>query len=1294
MLDLYDTDYWSDFTVLPGKDFDDILYLWGIFNQTRYYYCVAYVGDHDYMRWYPANVSPVCDGMFCGSRNVTKAEFLQVIINLLAQYLYDDYLVNRDYVSSWLDNIDPWSQEDGYLNEYDRKIIKNQAAICDNELCDIPDGTAFKTYLKYCMYNIRSCDMQAFGEIKQAFWPVAELNILYQQNVIDLDEAHKTDLHLPAKWEKILEALYKIFGIIDCEFDNDYDCDTLDNAGDNCPNQYNPHQTDTDGDGIGDVCDSDIDNDWIMNPIGIVDDNGRINISVATLDMDNCLFEVNPDQEKGINLYVGDACAVLSDKLALSISVDQIKWSAPMTVQISANSKWTLNELVWNFDDGMETTANSSVITHTFENPGIYTISATAQWPYNEAYAKTTIIVWENVGTHHWLQIQPNVVWLIYPWEVRFAAQTAGDIDKITRILWDGTIIDKWPNDSFKKIYAQWWLIQIIAKARKDSELIAASIFNLWLNSSAPWSLLSVDKIRPLLWQEIIFQTKLSHFNLNDVAYITWDLWEWDLVQNKNLNFKYTYNNAWPKAIKQTITLLDGTQLLNLVSIFVQDIDRMTSHNLDMIPSHLRTKRWQHFSLDINTKWDRINEALMLNYTYLPDVLMRTENPSDRPIKSPPYNYLNAGIFSPKTTLYVDDCRVLENQATIVVHGFDACLEALIGGTLGDFQCDMDKDGIPDVCDNDIDGDGVLNLIWVITQESLDCSISSENVDLDLLRKHLNGVCLLDNCPFVINSDQLDINLDFVGDLCEEQINDLLDDNWGDGRVADADSDQDGILDGDDLCPEIPENYNGIQDYDGCPEIWVERNCPPYGTYPGIPEIPIICNFNTICEDEENCSCPDCANYLICNDCNNNNICESWEDCSCWDCHKEQDWCPNGYICDSNIPACICDEKNNPLCVSCGNGTIELELWETCTTCPEDVGACISSCDNWIAEPGENCNNCPEDVPVCGVCGDGVQASDESCLTCPEDFGLCDGCGNGLIDIGEHCLNCPEDVGDCISICDNGDDEAGETCYNCPQDVPICGICGDDIQSSDESCLNCEDDFGECTGKCGDGAWDEWENCQNCPEDVDLCASSCGNGIIDRTLWETCDDGNHVNNDGCNQFCQDEHCNYNWEYDEDLLETCQTCPEDIDVCAAICGNGVKELEEQCDLEDGVPPWQRCDQYCVLQPICDYDNNCEADEDCLCPDCASLQICDLCGNGSCVDPGENCLSCPIDCGPCPPIDCENIICPWPCLSCPCQFVDFSKDLSPGDKVLAELFDYGRTILYNQSNPILVGDYLNF
>jgi hypothetical protein len=89
----------------------------------------------------------------------------------------------------------------------------------------------------------------------------------------------------------------------------------------------------------------------------------------------------------------------------------------------------------------------------------------------------------------------------------------------------------------------------------------------------------------------------------------------------------------------------------------------------------------------------------------------------------------------------------------------------------------MDRDGIPDICDDDIDGDWLPNLIWLISFELDDCSITSKNINKEILLLH-NDICSLDNCPFHVNPDQMDINNNWRWDVCDGFVAEVLKDSW------------------------------------------------------------------------------------------------------------------------------------------------------------------------------------------------------------------------------------------------------------------------------------------------------------------------------------------------------------------------------------------------------------------------------------------------------------------------------------------------------------------------------------
>lgn len=134
--------------------------------------------------------------------------------------------------------------------------------------------------------------------------------------------------------------------------------------------------------------------------------------------------------------------------------------------------------------------------------------------------------------------------------------------------------------------------------------------------------------------------------------------------------------------------------------------------------------------------------------------------------------------------------------------------------------------------------------------------------------------------------------------------------------------------------------------------------------------------------------------------------------------------------------------------------------------------------------------------------------------------------------------------------------------------------CGDGTIGVGEAC----DDGNQITETCAYGDADGCQVCNaNCLS-IAGATSSCGDGIVDSSNGEQCDDGNTASGDGCSATCTTEGG-----------------------AAAFCGNNVREGVELCDGTDlngascaSVVPGSDGDLRCL--PSCDFDTN-----DCLQPE---------------------------------------------------------------------------------------------
>jgi len=189
-------------------------------------------------------------------------------------------------------------------------------------------------------------------------------------------------------------------------------------------------------------------------------------------------------------------------------------------------------------------------------------------------------------------------------------------------------------------------------------------------------------------------------------------------------------------------------------------------------------------------------------------------------------------------------------------------------------------------------------------------------------------------------------------------------------------------------------------------------------------------------------------------------------------------------------------------------------------------------------------------------------------------------CGDGTVDVGEQCdagaMNGDDQActADCkTNVCGDDKQGPGEGCDDgnlvdgdgCSAMCAAEG-CGDKVMQANEECddgnqTNDDGCTNACTKpKCGDKIVQKEEQCDDGAEsagcDADCSSATCGDGTLNMTAGEVCDDGNNTNTDAC-AACKPAKCGDGFV--QANVESCDDGNQtNDDACTNTClGNGLR-----------------------------------------------------------------------------------------------------------------------------------------
>ena len=814
----YDTAWRDWFAGQAGNNFDDIQAWEEYYNGKEYSVCIAKAAEKWRINGFPRTTSPFCPGRFCGANVLSYGELAQALYNIIAQEIYDTYTINRQAVEQRSET----RLED--IDIYQQQLIWVWVDSCGSDDCVLNSVDELNVYLKYCRRNLEACNMLPSDLLWAGDYPIWFTNILVSQGIVT-----RPDVMQLGRYDEVSRSLFDLtLGSLvsqkSCVRNIDYDLDGVRNDVDNCPVTYNPNQKNRDADDLWDVCDDDIDDDNLTNPIGVIDDQDNIDHKrykeLPEVDLPD---DLQPDTNK--------------DKI-LTATATPASGSTMSEIVFQAETVWDLAWLQWYLGDGSR--ANSAQIWHMYSLPGSYTASVIAtRADDTKSVVKLPVDIISSTDLDVAFVGAADPLVGTWPLTVDLTHTYEWEIDSVRRYILDETL-ESQPDETLQYTLQKAGVYELLAEAYNQQTLVWVSRVSVTVidldaeDGTWRWAILSSDPLVAPVGSIISFDTTIEWFVESDISQVTRDFGDTSQDVTESLAISRRFDAPWPYIIWQTIEFDDGyPSLYQEATIYITSPEQDNSRSSELVVEPLVAPIWSTFLAWLEIDFDLIQIAKITWSRW--DSRKKTYSLEDGDLfAQSSHTFKKTWLHTVQADILTTDGTYMVHQATVQVTGQQVCIDNI-------WVCDLDKDGIIDQCDTDIDGDSVPNLLWLLIWENEDCRITWEIVDSDRLLEQvwlIRKWAELDNCSFESNSDQSDEDEDAFGDVCDSTNTPLDPDQWWgwvpwDGSIwwaPEWDRDNDGLPDSRDACPDIPENGNGVQDDDGCPELPGWGNVPSRST--------------------------------------------------------------------------------------------------------------------------------------------------------------------------------------------------------------------------------------------------------------------------------------------------------------------------------------------------------------------------------------------------------------------------------------------------------------------------------